>query len=66
MELLSPCLLLRGVAWPPLGGVLGGATFPLSSVGWCLASSFIGSWCFATPHDGLGVGLLGLALVFGC
>ena len=82
---------------PPLGGALGGATFPLSSVGrcclassfgcccifpllfsgaaflsllwagfpfssvgWCcLASSFFGSWCFASPHDGLGVGLLG-------
>ena len=33
---------------------------PLSSVAWCcLASSFFGSWCSATPHDGLVVGLLG-------
>ena len=57
-----PCLLLRGVAWPPsLGAVAffpllsNGAAFPslfwvgfpFSSVGWCcLASSFFGSWCF--------------------
>ena len=37
-----------------------GLLCPLSSVGWCcLASSFFGSWCFATLPDGLGVGLLG-------
>ena len=72
--LLFPCLLLGGAAWSPsLGAVafflflFSGAaflsilwvSFPFVSVGWCcLASSFFGSWCFATPH-GLGVGLLG-------
>ena len=53
-----PCLLLRGVAWPLLDGVLGGAIFPLSSVGRCCLASSFGSWSFATPHDGLGVGLV--------
>ena len=35
--LLSPPLLLEGAALPSLslGGVLGGVTFPFSSVGWC-------------------------------
>ena len=67
---VSPGLLLWGLVrfsssfqwcclpFPPLGG------FPFSSVGWCcLASSFFGSWCFATPHDGWGVGLLGCWVV---
>ena len=38
--LLSPTLLLGGTTLPPpsLGGVLGGATFPLSSVGWCCSA----------------------------
>ena len=40
-----PCLLLRGVAWPPLGGVLGGATFPLSSVGRCCLASSLRCCC---------------------
>ena len=40
-----PCLLLSGVAWPPLGGVLGGATFPLSSVGRCCLASFLRCCC---------------------
>ena len=44
-----------------------GLGFPFSSVGWCcLASSFFGSWCFATSHDGLGVGVLGSWVVRCC
>ena len=41
-----PCLLLRGVAWLPLGGVLGGATFPLSSVvvRCCVLGRVLGGW----------------------
>ena len=39
-------LLLEGAALPSLslGGVLGGATFPFSSVGWCRLASLFG-WC---------------------
>ena len=45
--LLSPPLLLEGAALPSLslGGVLGGATFPFSSVGWCRLASFVGCCC---------------------
>ena len=33
MELLSPLSFVAGVAWPPLGGVLGGAPFPCRLLG---------------------------------
>ena len=74
VELLFPCLLLRGAAWPPPLGAVAfflffsmvlpsfpsfGSFFPSLQLGCCLASSFCGSWCFATQHDGLGVGVLG-------
>ena len=48
--LLSPPLLLEGAALPSLslGGVLGGATFPFSSVEWCRLASLFG-WCCVWP-----------------
>ena len=48
--LLSPPLLLEGAALPSLslGGVLGGATFSFSSVGWCRLASLFG-WCCVWP-----------------
>ena len=48
--LLSPPLLLEGAALPflSLGGVLGGATFPFYSVGWCRLASLFG-WCCVWP-----------------
>ena len=48
--LLSPPLLLEGAALPSLslGGVLGGTTFPFSSVGWCRLASLFG-WCCVWP-----------------
>ena len=50
MGLLSLPLLPEGTALPSLslGGVLGGATFPFSSVGWCCLASFVG-WCCVIP-----------------
>ena len=47
---------MRGVAWPPsLGGVLGGATFPLSSVGGAAWPPSLGGVCHMM---GWGVGVL--------
>ena len=48
--LISLPLLLEGAALPSLslGGVLDGATFPFSSVGWCRLASLFG-WCCVWP-----------------
>ena len=57
MGLFFPCVLLGGAAWPPSLGAV--AFFLFFSVVLPPFHSF-GSWCFATPHEGLGVGVLGV------
>ena len=65
--LLSLPLLLEGTALPSLslGGVLGGATFPFSSVGWCCLASFVG-WCCVIPSLLLRGAAFILSLLVGC